>query len=45
MLNATIYSTEVSLFLDVIHEHIDAYVPSWYEFKNFFVAGIMLLHS
>jgi hypothetical protein len=27
------YSTEVSLFFNIIPEHIDAFVPFWHEFK------------
>jgi hypothetical protein len=40
-----IYSTEVSLFFNIIPEHIDALAPSWHEFKNFVAVEIGLLHS
>jgi len=45
VLNVAIYSTEVSLFFDVIHCTHWCIFPIWYEFKNLFVAGIRLLHS
>jgi len=45
MLNVAIYSTEVSLFLDVIHCTQWCIFPICYEFKNLFLAGIRFLHS
>jgi hypothetical protein len=40
-----IYFTEVSLFFNIIPEHIDAFVPPWYDFKNPVAVEIDLLHS
>jgi hypothetical protein len=40
-----IYSTEVSLFVHIIPENIDAFVPCWHRFKNSVAAEIGLLHS
>jgi hypothetical protein len=40
-----IYSTKVPLFFNTIPEHIDAFVPSWHEFKNSVAVEIGLLHS
>jgi hypothetical protein len=33
MLNMVYYS-ELTLFIDIIPEHIDEFLPSWQEFKN-----------
>lgn len=40
-----IFSTQASLIFVVIFEHIDAFVPSWHEFKIFVAVEIALLHS
>jgi hypothetical protein len=40
-----IYFIEVSLFLSIIPEHIDAFSPFGHGFKNSVAAQIVLLHS
>jgi hypothetical protein len=45
-LNVAIYSsTEVSLFFNIISEHIDAFVPSLHGDKNCVAVEVGLLHS
>jgi hypothetical protein len=39
-----ICSTEISLYFNTIPEHIDAFVPSWHEFKNSIAVEIRSLH-
>jgi hypothetical protein len=40
-----IYSTEISLYFNIIPKHTDAFVPSWHKFKNSVLVEIGLLHS
>jgi hypothetical protein len=40
-----IFSTKVSLFFNIILEHIDAFIPSWHEFKISVAIELGLLHS
>ena len=38
------YCTEVSLFVNIVTEHVDLSVPSWHEFWNYDAVGTRLLH-